>query len=177
MSTEANKADFLFAKEKLLSTIMKANGWVQGVVNRELIDDDSVFFYVYDYQTHWTWCCSVPKTAFFSIVNQAATMEESDRVSLCGNLIAEFASREYLDPENENNLAIAVAAYFSITKVYQVTEQATKANHFAIIRYGQNNEIRPFALGGPERYFIPANQIVESMQKVIALDASKRTIG
>jgi hypothetical protein len=58
-----------------------------------------------------------------------------------------------------------------ITKSYQLTEGATKQNHFAEIRYGLTKMIRLFVLDGPPRHLIPANVICAAMLKVVAMDA------
>ena len=58
-----------------------------------------------------------------------------------------------------------------ITKSYQLTEGATKQNHFAEIRYELTKMIRPFVLDGPPRHLIPAKFILEAMRKVVAIDS------
>ena len=56
-----------------------------------------------------------------------------------------------------------------ITKSYQLTEGATKQNHFAVIRYGLT-KMSPFVLDGPPRHLIPANFIRDAMMNVVAMD-------
>jgi hypothetical protein len=55
-------------------------------------------------------------------------------------------------PEMENDLAIALTAYIGITQAYKLTQEATKANPFCVIRYGATDTLRPFAMGGPARH-------------------------
>ena len=85
-------------------------------------------------------------------------------------MIAECAAGNGLNPDKENALAMALSAYIGITRSYQLTERATKQNHFAVIRYGQTDTIRPFAIRGPARHLLAADVIDASMQKVIAMD-------
>ena len=82
------------------------------------------------------------------------------------------AASNGLNPDKENDLAISLSVYISITRSYHLTDNATKQNHFAVIRYGLTDTIRPFAMGGPPRHLIPSNVIEESMQKVIAMDSA-----
>ena len=171
MNTASIESDFLAAKTKTAVSIMNATGWDEGVVNPVALGMDSVFFYVFDYQTKWIWCCSIPKVAFYAALEQAGNVDHSASIACCGQMIAECAAGNGLNPDKENELATALSAYISITRSYQLTEQATKQNHFAVIRYGLTDTIRPFAMGGPPRHLIPADVIYESMQKVIAMDS------
>ena len=171
MNTASIESDFLSARAKTAVTIMNATGWNEGVINPESVGVNSVFIYVFDYQTKWTWCCSVPKDAFYAALQQAANADHSGTISCCGQLITECAAGNGLNPNKENDLAISLSVYISITRSYQLTERASKQNHFAVIRYGSTDIIRPFAMGGPPRHFIPADVIHESMQKVISMDS------
>jgi hypothetical protein len=171
MMSATIQADFLAAKSKTAVTIMNATGWDEGVVNPMALGVDSVFFYVFDYQTQWIWCCSIPRDAFYSVIEQSAKADHSASIACCGQMIAECAAVNGLNPDKENDLASALTAYISITRSYQLTERATKQNHFVVIRYGSTDTLRPFAMGGPPRHLIPADVIRESMQKVIAMDS------
>ncbi len=171
MNTASIKSDFFAAMAKTTVTIMNATGWDEGVVNPSALGVDSVFFYVLDYQTKWVWCCSIPKDAFYAVLQQAKNADQSASIACCGQLIAECAAGNCLNPATENDLAIALSAYISITKSYQLTERATKQNHFAVIRYGLTGTVRPFVMAGPPRHFIPADVIHASIQKVIAIDS------
>ena len=171
MNNESLTSDFLAAKAKTTAVIMNATGWQEGVVNPVALGVDSVFFYVFDYQTNWTWCCSIPKVAFYAALRQAGNVDHFASIACCGQMIAECAAGNGLNPDKENELATALSAYISITRSYQLTEQATKQNHFAVIRYGLTDTIRPFAMGGLPRHLIPADVIYQSMQKVIAMDS------
>ena len=172
MNTASIESAFLAAKAKTSVTIMNATGWDEGVINPRALGVDSVFFYVFDYQTKWIWCCSIPTVSFYDALEQAVNVEQSAAIACCGQMIAECATGNGLNPDKENNLATALCAYISITRSYQLTERATKQNHFAVIRYGLTDTVRPFAMGGPPRHLIPANVIQESMQKVIAMDSA-----
>lgn len=171
MNTDPIQTDFLAARAKTVVTIMNATGWQQGVINSDAVGVDSIFFYVFDYQTRWTWCCSIPKEAFFALLEQSGGIDQSASIGRCGHMIAECSAGNGVNPDMENELAVALTAYISITRSYQLTERATKQNHFAVIRYGSTDTLRPFAMGGPPRHLIPANVIEESIQKVIAMDS------
>ena len=170
MDKNSIKSDFLAAKAKTAVTVMNATGWDEGTVNPTALGVDSIFFYVFDYQTKWIWCCSMPKNAFYAVLQQAANSDHSASIARCGQMIAECAAGNGLNSNKENDLAIALSVYISITKSYQLTERATKQNHFAVIRYGSTDTIRPFAMGGPTRHLIPADYIQASMQGVVAMD-------
>lgn len=172
MNTASMQSDFLAARAKTAVTIMNATGWKQGVVNPDCVSVDSVFFYVFDYQTQWIWCCSIPKNAFYAVLEQSKAAEQSASIACCGQMIAECAASNGLNPDKENDLAIALSVYISITRSYHLTDNATKQNHFAVIRYGLTDTIRPFAMGGPPHHLIPSNVIKESMRKVIAMDSA-----
>ena len=165
------KSDFLAARAKTAITIMNATGWQQGVINPECVSVDSVFFYVYDYQAKWIWSCSIPREAFYAAVQQFQSVDHSHSVAFCGQMICQSAAANGLNPDKENELAIALTAYISITKSYQLTDCAKKQNHFVVIRYGATDTLRPFAMGGPPRHLIAADHVKESMQKVIAMDS------
>jgi hypothetical protein len=172
VNNESLTSDFLAAKAKTSVTIMNATGWQEGVVNPVALGVDSVFFYVFDHQTQWTWCCSIPLESFYAVVDQSKAGSESAYVAGCGQMIAECAAAgNGVKPDMENELAISLSAYISITKSYQLTEAATKQNHFAVIRYGLTKMIRPFVLDGPPRHLIPARFIREAMMKVVAIDS------
>lgn len=170
MNKDSIQSDFLAARAKTAITVMNATGWKQGVVNPDAIAVDSVFFYVRDFHTQWVWSCSIPKDAFYAALKQSEGMDQSASVAFCGHMIADCAQANGLNPDQENTLAMALTAYIGITKTYQATEQATKANHFAVIRYGATNTLRPFAMNGPSRYLIEAGAMQDAMQKVAAMD-------
>lgn len=86
-------------------------------------------------------------------------------------MIDESAAANGLNPDKENELAIALTAYISVTKSYQLTNSAKKQNHFVVIRYGATDTLRPFAMSGPARHLLAAEQVKEAMQKVIAMDS------
>lgn len=171
MNTSTIESDFKAARAKTAVTIMNATGWKQGVVNPDCVSVDSVFFYVFDYQTQWIWCCSIPKDAFFAVLEQSKAADQAASIACCGHMIAECAAGNGLNPDKENDLAISLTAYIGITRSYQLTERATKANHFAVIRYGLTDPLRPFAMGGPARHLIASNEIERSMDQVIAMDS------
>lgn len=164
-------ADFLAARSKTVTTIMNASGWKPGVVNPEHISADSVFVYVFDYQSKWTWCCSIPRDMFDLVVQHAIPMGQDHQVSLCEHLIAEAAARTAAEPVDENHLGFALASYLSITKAYMLTEGATKANHFVVIRYGRIGTLRPFAMNGPARHLLLEQKVADAIQNVIAMDS------
>ncbi len=173
MNNESLTSDFLAAKAKTTAVIMNATGWQEGVVNPVALGVDSVFFYVFDYQTSWIWCCSIPKHSFYALLDRSKAASESAYAAGCGQMIAECAAAagNGVNRDRENELAISLSAYIGITKSYQLTEGATKQNHFAVIRYGLRQLVRPFVLDGPPRHLIPANFIREAMRKVVAIDS------
>lgn len=171
MSTDSIKADFLEARAKTCITIANATGWQQGVVDPNFVGVDSVFFYVYDHQTQWIWCCSIPNDAFFAVLKKSESCDHAQAIACCGRMIAECAAAKGTNPVKENDLAIALAAYISQTKTYQLSDRAAKANHFVVIRYCSTDTLRPFAMGGSPRHLIAANSIEDSMKQVIAMDS------
>lgn len=162
--------DFVAARSKTAETVMSATGWIGTIVNANAVIVDSVFFYVFDYQTQWIWSCSVPRESFDSILKQCENIEDASAIACCGRMISECAV--CTDPKKENDLAIALTMYISITKTFQLTDRANKANHFLVVRYGQTNTIRPFAMSGPSRYLLPSENIQESFKSVISMDLS-----
>lgn len=172
MNTSTIESDFKAARVKTAITIMNATGWKHGVVNPDCVSVDSVFFYVLDYETQWIWCCSIPRDSFYAALEQSKATAQDVSISYCGHMIAEGAAASALNPSKEGDLAIALTSYIGITKSYQMTERATKANHFVVIRYGQTDTLRPFAMSGPDRHLIAANEVERAMKQVIAMDAS-----
>lgn len=85
-------------------------------------------------------------------------------------MIAACAKACELPAEMQNDLTLALTAYIGITQAYQLTQRATKANHFGVIRYGATNTMRPFAMGGPARHLLAADDISQAIQQVIAID-------
>jgi hypothetical protein len=86
-------------------------------------------------------------------------------------LIAEGALAATVTHENENKLAFSLAAYLSMTKSYALTEKATKANHFVVIRYGRIGTLRPFVMTGSARHLLLEQKVAEAIQNVVTLDA------
>lgn len=170
MNKETIQNDFLAARVKTAVTIMNATGWKPGAVNPECALMDSVFIYVLDYQTQWIWCCSIPRESFHAVLKQSKAADQSASIACCGQMIAACANGNAVRPDQENDLAIALTAYIGITKSYQLTEGATKANHFAVIRYGLTDTLRPFAMRGSARHLIAASEIEHSMKQVIDMD-------
>ena len=164
-------ADFLAARSKTVTTIMNASGWKPGVVNPEHISVDSVFVYVFDYQSKWTWCCSIPRDMFDLAVQHAKAMGQDHQISLCEHMIAQGAASAASNQLNENQLGFALASYLSITKSYTLTEGATKANHFVVIRYGRIGTLRPFAMSGPARHLLLEQKVADAIQNVVAMDS------
>ena len=170
MNTKSIQSDFLSARAKTAVSIINATGWKQGTVNPEYVLADSIFLYVLDYQTKWVWVCSVPRDSFYDVVEKAKKFDQNSAVYNCGKMIAECASVEAISSDNENYLAIAIICYLQTTKSYQLTEDATKQNHFAVIRYGAKDTIRPFVLNGPPRHMLPANTVLQYMNQVVSMD-------
>jgi hypothetical protein len=168
MNSESILSDYLVAKKKTAISIMNASGWESGEVKPDMMGFDSVFFYIFDFQTKWTWACSVPKDVFFEFLGKAFNLPQAEIVGLCGQLIAKWAVEKGvgLDP---SDLAIALASYIVTTKTYALTENAVKGNHFVVIRYG--DVLRPFAMNGPDRHLVTSSIIEQSIQKVVAMDA------
>lgn len=171
MKTDSMTADFLAARSKTMTTIMNATGWKPGVVNPEHISVDSVFVYVFDYQSKWTWCCSIPRNMFDLAVQHAKSKREDHQISFCEHLIAEAVACSASNPVDENQLGFALASYLSVTKSYSLTQGATKANHFVVIRYGRIGTLRPFAMSGPARHLLVEQKVADAIQHVVAMDA------
>lgn len=171
MKTDSMTADFLAARSKTVTTIMNASGWKPGVVNPEHISVDSVFVYVFDYQSKWTWCCSIPRNMFDLAVQHAKSKGEDHQISFCEHMIAQGAASTALNQVNENQLGFALASYLSITKSYSLTQGATKANHFVVIRYGRIGTLRPFAMSGPARHLLVEQKVADAIQNVVAMDS------
>lgn len=171
MNKKSIESDFLAARVKTAETIMNATGWRSGVLNSEKIGVDSVFFYAYDYQSKWLWCCSVPRFDFFELLKLKKNSNQDESVFLCEQMIKCCANENTLSANKQNNLAIFISVYTGITKSFKLTNNATKANHFGVIRYGMTNTLRPFALKGPARQLIDACSIIESFHKVIEMDS------
>lgn len=174
MNIKKLERDFLSANAKTATSVMNATGWKEGIVNAELVNVDSVFLYAFDHQTDWLWCCSVPRDSFFEVVGKSNALDPDERGGLPG-LVCEIISRgvagKLKEPVQENELAIALSAYTSITRSYQLTENATLANHFVVIRYGATNMIRPFASMGPARHLLIAEEIQDKIKQVVAIDS------
>lgn len=170
MDTEQIKADFLAARAKTAVAVMNATGWTAGAVNPENLLGDVVCFYVWDCQTQWMWSCSVPRDSFFAAQEQSKSFNQEAVIACCGQMIASCSTAGKLSVDMENDLALALTAYISITQAYQLTQRATKANHFGVIRYGATDTLRPFALNGPARYLLSADDISRAMQKVLSID-------
>lgn len=171
------QSSFLNARAKTAALVMNATGWQQGVINPENITADSVFFYVFDHESKWTWCCSIPKEHFYLAIKDS-TEPFGQAVANCEHLIANAAQinakeRLKLSMDMENTLAHYLSLYIKGTQVYELTGGATKQNHFAVIRYGRAASLRPFALGGPARHLLPARDIQACFARVVATDSSR----
>ena len=169
MNNESVKSDFLFAKAKTAITLMNATGWSHGTVNPENLSEDAVFFYVNDHDTQWIWCCSVPKNAFYALVNEFKDVDPSVLVSMCGRMI-DLCSKHPSSPDQEMKLAQALSCYITVTNTYAISDKARRQNHFAVMRYGKTELVRPFALGGPARALLPASQIKQAFHSVVTMD-------
>lgn len=170
MNPASIQSDFLAARAKTAITVLNATGWDQGIVNPEHVSVDSVCFYALDFQTQWVWSCSVPRESFFAALEQLKSVKKETTVACCGQMIAACVKASELTAEMQNDLALALTAYVGITQAYQHTERATKAHHFGVIRYGTTDTLRPFAMGGPARHLLAADDISQAMQHVIAID-------
>jgi hypothetical protein len=171
VKTKSFESNFLAAKAKTAVTIMNATGWNERIVNPAEVGVDSIFFYVFDYQTQGIWCCSIPKAAFHAVVKQSESVNQADAIAYCGHLIAQWAEGNALSPDKEEHLAIALTSYIRITRTFQLTDRATTQNHFVVIRYGKTDTLRPYAVSGPPRHLIDAGTIKASMYKVITMDS------
>ncbi len=86
-------------------------------------------------------------------------------------MIAQGAASTASNQVNENQLGFALASYLSVTKSYTLTEGATKANHFVVIRYGRIGTLRPFAMSGPARHLLLEQKVADAIQNVVAMDS------
>lgn len=101
MNTSSVESDFKSARAKTAITIMNATGWKQGVVNPDGVSVDSVFFYVFDHQTEWIWCCSIPKSAFHVALEQSRADGQDASIAGCSQMIAKCAAGNGLNPCKE----------------------------------------------------------------------------
>ena len=170
MNTDELKAEFLSARAKTMSTVVNASGWKVGTVNAANVGVESVFMYVFDHQSSWAWCCSVPRDMFELAIQHSRTVSPDDLTSLCDHLIATGAADTAPKQSSENHLAYALASYVSITKTYALTQHATTANHFVVIRYGRTGTLRPFAMRGPARHLLVEQVVAEAIQNVLTMD-------
>lgn len=174
MDIKKLERDYLTANAKSAISILNASGWQKGIVNIENLDPDSVFFYAFDHQSQWMWCCSVPRAFFLDIVRKCGQLSPTDREGLPGTaetMISQSMSKASLGVDEENQLAIRLSAYVSMTRSYQLTEEATKANHFVVIRYGATHMMRPFVLSGPKRHLLVVEDVMEAIEQVIGIDS------
>ena len=163
-------ADNLSARAKTTALIMNATGWNKGIINPDKIGTDSIFFYVLDYETKWIWCCSIPRDSFFEAINHESGIKSSDASCICAYMIKQASCSKSMSLEKENDLAIALTCYIKITQSYQLTDCAKNQNHFAVIRYGANDILRPFAMGGPARHLIDAEHVQDALEMVVSMD-------
>lgn len=173
--SESFQSNFLYARAKTAALIMNASGWKQGVMNPENITADSVFFYVFDHESKWTWCCSIPKENFFLAVKDS-TGNFDQVVSNCEILISNAVQinakdSQKLSADMEKSIAYYLSMYISKTKTYELVGRATGQNHFCVIRYGRTSLLRPFALGGPARHLLDAADIQRCFGRVVATDS------
>jgi hypothetical protein len=158
--------------EKLRTAIVNATGWSEHVVDAELVGEPSVFFYVFDYDSKWTWMVSVPKKAFFNLIDSLKHHPDDVLVNNCNHSIASCCESNGRNPDAEHELALTISGYFSITRSYQLTQNASKANHFVTIRYSKNDILRPFALAGSELYPLPYESVKDALHRVILQDGA-----
>lgn len=165
------EADYIAAKIKTTTSTLEATGWKAGTIDPLHAGVDSVFFYVLDHSSKWMWSASVPRESFFQLLEASKALLESDIIAHCNVMIADSANQQIEgNPDKEKELAITLSAYIGITRSYQATAKATKANHFVVIRYGATDTLRPFALSGSATHLITAPAIQNAMQQVIELD-------
>ena len=169
MNNDSAKSDFLFAKAKTAITLMNATGWSHGSINPENLSGDAVFFYAYEPDLQWTWCCAIQKDTFYTFVNEFKDVDPSVFASLCAHMI-DLCSKHPPSPDHEMKLAQALSCYIAITNTYAISDKARRQNHFAVIRYGKTELVRPFALGGPARALLPASQIKQAFHSVVTMD-------
>lgn len=163
-------SDYRFGRTKSAVTVLNAMGWKEGLVNPEAVSMDSVFFYVFDHDSEWMWCCSIPRDAFYEAPGHADVGINDAVVSCCSATISECIKAEPLRTELEGDLALSLILYVKMTRIYAMTDKATKANHFVVVRYGGDDWLRPFALRGSPSHMNPVNVVMGSIQQVVALD-------
>ena len=173
--SESFQSSFLNARAKTAALVMNASGWQQGVINPENITADSVFFYVFDHESKWTWCCAIPNENFL-LATKESTGSFDKLVNNCETLIANAVKInakdcQKLSADMEKALAYYLSMYISKTQTYKLVGKATGQNHFGVIRYGRTTSIRPFSLGGPARHLLDADDIQRCFGRVVATDS------
>ena len=153
---------------------MNALGWAKGQINPQNLTGDAVFFYVHDFQTGWIWSCSIQRETFLETLNKSKATEP-DKIMIifhcCDMINLGAASKTDLPSAKETELAYALTFYFGITKSFELSEQATKCNHFFVIHYEATKTLRPFAMRGLARQLMPVNEVKLAIGQVVSLDA------
>ncbi len=65
---------------------------------------------------------------------------------------------------------MSLVAYIARTKTYAITNNATKASHFVVLRYSETWTLRPYALVGTDRFVIPTNDLLKGSTQIVEMD-------
>jgi len=148
---------------------MKRIGWDAHSMNGNMSSTSSIFLYVYDHETRWTWTCKMDKQIFSQIANDKSTFSKVESVNNVGAIIGFCIQTSELG-ELEQILAVSIASYIGQTTTYSATQQGTTHCHFCVVNYRSMNKVRPIAMAGNQYEFNSADEFLRSVSNTIAYD-------
>jgi hypothetical protein len=163
------------ARIQLATAVLQAGGWSIGQQSPENMVAGSIYFYVFNAQTHWCWMCSIPKESFYLAVDRLP--DTGTEHSAAANGVAHLSrlAAAGKGPDGwEDNLALLLTAYIVPTKTFKLADQGRSAPHFPVITYPKSSMIRPVALPGSDRFALPVPDIVKAAQFTIEYDRRNR---
>lgn len=167
------------------SAVMGAQGWELGEYDGEQSRLDSIFGYLFDAASGWSWVCKVPVEQTGLI--QRTVSEKAHVFHEASNMLGGYCEdilegKRVLSPEVSNNLAYLFCAYLTQTRTLSLAGGFKPGNHFVVLLYrGQGADsdrspahrqsvVRPFALKGDPDTVLPADLLTQRCQEVVALD-------
>jgi hypothetical protein len=149
---------------------VEASGWRVDSISGDPAKIDALYLYAFDYETKWTWCCTLSRDKFDEIIQGANLFSKSELSALVAEMMRICSKEKEIDPLMVNTLAGALAMYIVRTQTYEKTQGGRTHVHFIVIRYGKIKKVRPMAAAGELHQINSAARTVQAIANTIETD-------
>lgn len=169
---------------RILTTLtLDAQGWTAGKVHPGDLVGPQVRLYFWDLPTRWAWLCSLRVDSFQKVASDAQRAPyDWPAIRGCVAHVAAQAAEGHppaplAGADWEQQLGGLLAAYAGTTQTWEAAGRLAAGGHFIVLNYRPvgvaDGNLRPFVLGAPPEFILPAAEFEARVREVVAIDRER----